>query len=337
MVFANPFARIVVGYDNSPAADIALEQALLLAQQFSGDVVVVHISDVPVTSILQLETAAKAPKSEPIPMLATLDGIRASLYAKLSARVASCPVPVSLEFSMNEAATGIRDAAKRWKASAIAVGTHARTGVSHALIGSVAEGVVRGALVPVIVVREKMPVKPFQRIVVAIDTSEPSTRASATALALAREHSVRLVYCSVVDTASIVQPTGDMPFNPRHLISGMREAAHDALEFAVQNANLIDVYPDTEVADAIDAATGIVDVARRHHADAIIVGNHKRGDVERFFVGSTAESVMRHSDVSVIVVPVSVSIAPDLPAIAVGSSLWRSSHERLGREPRGRD
>jgi nucleotide-binding universal stress UspA family protein len=318
MIFANPFARIVVGYDDSPAADIALEQALALAQQYAGDVVVVHISDVPVNAIFQLETTAEGPKNDLTPLIASLKGRHASLFAKLSAHVAYHPVPVSLEFSMNEAAAGILDAAKRWDATAIAVGTHARTGVSRALIGSVAEGIVRGALVPVIVVREKMSAKPLHRIVVGIDPSEFPTSARAMAVALAREHSVRLVYCSVVDTATIVQPIADMPFDPTHLITGMRRAAHDALEAAAQDANASGVYPDIEVIDAVDAATGIVDVARRHDANAIVVGNHKRGDLERFFIGSTAEAVMWHSNISVIVVPSSVTIAPSFSAVAIG-------------------
>ena len=317
MVLANPFARIVVGYDTSPAADIALEQALALAQQYAGDVVVVHISDVPVNAIIQLETAAKRPENELAPLVASLEGRRASLFAKLSAHAANHPVPVSLEFSMNDPAAGILDAAKRWKATAIAIGTHARTGLSHALIGSVAEGVVRNALVPVIVVREKMAAKPLQRIVVGFDQSDSPTSASASAIAiaLARERSVRLVYCSVVDTATVIQPIMDMPFDPTHLITVMRRAANDALESAAQHANASDVYPAIEVIDAVDAATGIVEVARGHDADAIVVGNHKRGNFERFFIGSTTEAVMRHSNVSVIVVPASVTVAPRLSAV----------------------
>ena len=307
MVFANPFGRIVVGYDNSLAADIALDQALALAQQYGGDVTVVSATDVPVASIVQLQTAANAPKYEFAPLLDSLDEHRASLYAKLSARVARCPVPVSLEFSIGDSAPGILDAAKRWKATAIAIGTNTR----------VAERVVRGALVPVIVVREGMSVKSFHRIVVGIDSAELPTAASAMALTLARDRSVRLVYCSVFDTASIMQRIADMPIDPTSLIAEMREAANDVLDFATQNANARAIFPDTEVTDAEDAATGIVEVARRHHADAIIVGNHKRGDFERFFVNSTAEEVMRHSDVLVIVVPTGASIAADLPGVAI--------------------
>ncbi|PIY07067.1 MAG: universal stress protein, partial [Gallionellales bacterium CG_4_10_14_3_um_filter_54_96] len=43
--------------------------------------------------------------------------------------------------------------AKDWPADLVVIGTHGRSGFSHLLFGSVAEGVVRGASVPVLLVR----------------------------------------------------------------------------------------------------------------------------------------------------------------------------------------
>jgi universal stress protein A len=48
----------------------------------------------------------------------------------------------------------ICDAAKEENADIIVIGSHGRTGLSHVLIGSVAETVVRHASCPVLVVRE---------------------------------------------------------------------------------------------------------------------------------------------------------------------------------------
>lgn len=307
MSIVKPFARILVAYDDSVAAEVALEHALVLTQQYGGDIVVVNISGPSVAAIVKLETAARAEQPELAPFVDSLDPFQFDLYQKLRARVAFVNIHVSLEFSKTEIVTGILDAAARWKATAIAIGTHARSGVSHAFLGSVAEEIVRSAVVPVIVTREKMLAKPLSKIVVGIDFAERSANASSLAVALAREHPLHLIYSSVVDTTTVVQPAGDMPFDPTLLMEGMRVVARDALDAALQDANVVDVYPETEIADAVDAATGIIDVARRREADTIIVGNHRRGDLERFFLGSTAESTMRHSHVSVIVVPAEMS------------------------------
>jgi nucleotide-binding universal stress UspA family protein len=49
----------------------------------------------------------------------------------------------------------IVEEAKKWPADLIVIGSHGRRGVSHFILGSVAEGVIRIATTPVLVVREK--------------------------------------------------------------------------------------------------------------------------------------------------------------------------------------
>ncbi|MEA2665209.1 MAG: hypothetical protein QOI11_2153 [Candidatus Eremiobacteraeota bacterium] len=304
MIVVKPFARIMVGYDGSAAADAALSQAVALAEQYRGEVVAVHVSDLPAAAVLPIGTAAPAPGIDPVPVLRSLEPDRHDLYYELSARVASCSVPVSMEFSVNAAAAaGILDAALRWNATAIAVGTHARTGVAHALIGSVAEAVLRSAPVPVIVTREGAARESVARIVVGIDASEPSTNALDFAVGLGLEQRLRILYCTVADSGSIMRRGADPSFDPTPMLSVMRASARNALDAALQSANGAGLHPDTELTDAIDAGSGLCAVAGRHDADAIVIGNHQRGKLERFFLGSTAEAVIRHADRPVIVVP----------------------------------
>ncbi len=317
MIFDNPFARIVVAYDHSAAADAALEQALVLAEQYRGEIVAVNVSDLSAAAILPVRTAAPPRADDPGPLLASLDPARNELFRKLSGRVASRAVPVSLEFSTNGTVAGIIDAVKRWDATAIAIGTHARSGLARVFAGSVAGDVVRNAEVPVVVVHAATLPAPLHRVVVGIDASEPSATASVFAAALALDQPVRLVYCSVTDTGSMMQPMADMAFDPTPLVGEMHAAARDALDAALQYANATGLYPDTEIADAPDPASGIIDVAQRQAADAIVVGTHKCGAAERFFLGSTADAVLRRAGMPVIVVPANAPIVPDLvPATA---------------------
>lgn len=51
-------------------------------------------------------------------------------------------------------ATALLDEARRWGADLIVLGTHGRRGLSHLFFGSVAQGVVRAAPMPVLTVRE---------------------------------------------------------------------------------------------------------------------------------------------------------------------------------------
>lgn len=58
-----------------------------------------------------------------------------------------------LEANGERVASVIDGDALKWQADLIVIGTHGRTGLSRLLLGSVAEGVVRGASVPVLLVR----------------------------------------------------------------------------------------------------------------------------------------------------------------------------------------
>lgn len=57
-----------------------------------------------------------------------------------------------LEANGERIANVIEGEARHWRADVIVIGTHGRSGLSRLLLGSVAEGVARGASVPVLLV-----------------------------------------------------------------------------------------------------------------------------------------------------------------------------------------
>ena len=60
---------------------------------------------------------------------------------------------VILEVLTQRICDAINEEAKRWPADLIVIGTHGRHGFNHLLLGSVAEGVIRLATKPVLVIR----------------------------------------------------------------------------------------------------------------------------------------------------------------------------------------
>jgi nucleotide-binding universal stress UspA family protein len=50
-------------------------------------------------------------------------------------------------------------------------------------------------------------------------------------------------------------------------------------------------------------ADGIIACGKEFKADMIIVGTHSRSGLDRFFMGSVAEHIVRHSEIPVLVVP----------------------------------
>jgi len=322
MSFAHPFARIVVAYDASPPADAALARAVALAEQFAGDVVVAHVSDVWAPTALPLETKSPRKLRDAAPVVCGLDVFRQELLEHAGERVASCTVPVSLDFSTNSVVAGVVDAAQRWNATAIAVGTRDLSGVARTLTGSVADGILRHAQVPVIVVREGQLSHDSEvhRLVVGLDASQPSEGAALFAVAVALERSVRLVFCVVAESNALDEPTDACGSDPTPRLHELRAAARDALDAGLRYANAVDVYPDTEIVDAHAAVTGLIDAGRRQRADAIVVGTHGRRHLDRLFLGSTAESLVRRSDIPVVVIPARTRLLPGILAVEAAAA-----------------
>ncbi|ENO3978177.1 universal stress protein [Aeromonas veronii] len=73
---------------------------------------------------------------------------------QLKELVATLPIPATFDIRFGRAADEIVIQAKEDEAELIVMGSHGRSGISHLLVGSVAESVVRHAPCPVLVVRQ---------------------------------------------------------------------------------------------------------------------------------------------------------------------------------------
>lgn len=143
------YQRILVPVDGSPTSERALQEALRLAQQQSGRLELVHVlgdvrlmeanSYINYAEMKDAMTSAGKKLLEQTQMVAQQSGTAAEV--KL------------LEAGGTRIASAIVEEARQWQADLIVIGTHGRTGFSRVLFGSVAEGVVRTAHIPVLLIR----------------------------------------------------------------------------------------------------------------------------------------------------------------------------------------
>jgi nucleotide-binding universal stress UspA family protein len=144
---ADLFRRILVPHDFSEPATRALAAAADLARARRGRLTVLHaITPYPAAGLPPVEAAPWFPPAE---LLADTKRQLERLVAK-TVRGAGAP-RVDVRVVIGNPVDRILDAARR--ADSIVMGTTGRTGLSHLLIGSVAERVVRHATVPVLTVR----------------------------------------------------------------------------------------------------------------------------------------------------------------------------------------
>jgi nucleotide-binding universal stress UspA family protein len=140
------YRTIVVPYDFSGHARAALGMACDLARHFDGTLHLLHVIQPPMYAI---PGVAELPSTALVDLH---DGIRESLE-QVAAKLA---LPRRAEAHVVEAmniASAIDQYAEHVKADLIVMGTHGRTGLAHAFMGSVTERTLRSAPCPVLTLR----------------------------------------------------------------------------------------------------------------------------------------------------------------------------------------
>lgn len=137
--------HILVAHDFSNMADYALSYALVLAEKFDARVTVVHVYEVPTYGYPD----AFITSSE---WAAGIERAAADSLEEVRARARCAKVDVGVLLRRGTPWAEVTAAAAERKADLIVTGTHGHRGVARALLGSVAEKIVRTAPCPVLTV-----------------------------------------------------------------------------------------------------------------------------------------------------------------------------------------
>ena len=137
--------HILVAHDFSDNAEPALAYAVSLAEKFRARLTLMHAYERPAYSY---------PESlvEDFDFETKVDRAAARALEGVAARVRSAAIPVTVLLRKGTPSVEIVAAAEQANADLIVMGTHGRRGLSRALVGSVAETVVRTAPCPVLTV-----------------------------------------------------------------------------------------------------------------------------------------------------------------------------------------
>lgn len=143
------YQRILVPVDGSFTSERALEEVIKFAQQQQAQVELIHV----------LEDVGYVDDENYINYVELLDSMKLSgekILAQAQHKLSEAGLSVQctlLEAHGERIANMISTAAKNKSVDLIIIGTHGRTGFNRMLLGSVAEGVVRTAHVPILLIR----------------------------------------------------------------------------------------------------------------------------------------------------------------------------------------
>ncbi|TVM03574.1 MAG: universal stress protein [Candidatus Brocadia sp. WS118] len=139
--------NILCPIDYSVYSEMALKYAIEFAEKYRAKLYLMHVLDIRVYDIND-------------PDLYNVNIVDAETIAKLRERLLRCVtedtkgrIPVEAIIIQGVPFAEIIKTSKEHKIDLIVIGTHGRTGISHAIMGSVAEKVVRKAPCPVLTIR----------------------------------------------------------------------------------------------------------------------------------------------------------------------------------------
>jgi nucleotide-binding universal stress UspA family protein len=145
----SPFTHVLVPLDLGDAIEPAIDLALSVARPFDAQVTLLHAFDpTPFTNQIPF-----APQIDLEPVVGSLE----RELAKVCERTRAKWPRVDALLRRGNVHDVILDVAKERRCDLIVLGTHGRRGLSRALLGSVAEKIVRLSPIPVLTVRPRAP------------------------------------------------------------------------------------------------------------------------------------------------------------------------------------
>jgi nucleotide-binding universal stress UspA family protein len=139
--------HILVATDFGPISRAAVDWSVDLARTLDAKLTVLHVFDLPIVGLLDASLIVDAKTAARM-----TDEAQVALDAEV-ARIKDRGVAVTGQLKQGEPRMAIPSAAVSDGAGLIVVGSHGRQGLTRALLGSVAETIVRSSEVPVVVVR----------------------------------------------------------------------------------------------------------------------------------------------------------------------------------------
>jgi nucleotide-binding universal stress UspA family protein len=290
--------RILVPSDFSVTSDTALGYARRLAEQFEASLHLVHAFEDPFTTAA---FASELYATVPLPFRQQLlDEARRRLEDRLP-RADRIRFDGTAEVVTGSTAKAITEYAASISADLIVIGTHGRGGVTHLLLGSVAERVVRTAPCPVLTIRQE-PAAAIKRILVPTDFSETSDEALRYAVTMAGRIGATVQLLHVLDDPLVAEGLAAEAYivEAPTLRTGMLREAQARL---AQRSDAGDpaVRIDSEVLFGHGAKT-IAEYAVARGVELIVMGTHGRTGVAHLLLGSVAERLVRTAPCPVLTV-----------------------------------
>lgn len=143
-----------------------------------------------------------------------------------------------------------------------------------------------------------------RNILIATDGSRLSNKALDYALRLAADVQASVVILHTSESVPLlVETTGAVNLSFRSVYKKtVAKEAQEILKKAEEKAQNRALFCITKYLPNTVPAMGIVETAKKHKCDLIVMGSHGRTGIKKLFLGSQAMAVLTHSKIPVLIV-----------------------------------
>lgn len=289
------FKTILVPLDGSDFAEAALPLAVDLARRAEAEIHLVRVHEV--RGLPYYEALSEPDPEED----ARIRALEEDALRKVAKRLEDDGIAAKVALLDGPLVGAIADYVEEESIGLVVMTTHGRGGLSRAWLGSVADGLVRNSVAPVMLVRPGETRVPedvrFGEILVPLDGSAVAERALRPAVRLANLTDSKLtllqvyVYGVPFGAAAALSASTEVDISPttRYLEQVADELRTQGLE--VETAVMTHELP----------GPAILDFAEKRRVGMIAMATHGRGGWSRIALGSVADKVMRGASAPVLI------------------------------------
>jgi nucleotide-binding universal stress UspA family protein len=296
------YTKILIPLDGSKTAETVLPYARYLAGKFKIPVDLLAVID-----IAEIAAHMAAEKARFLDTMVE-DGVRHSTaYLRGAARTFP-GVEVNCMVERGKAEDVIIEKGKADIAMMIAMATHGRSGLNRFLLGSVAEKVLRGSANRLLLVRANEAAGSIgegaiKSITLPLDGSEVAESALPMVAEMAKKLDTDIelfrAYHIPYDAYAGDQDYYEMKYD--ELLAGVRDEARKYLDKKATELKKLGIAKITCVTKEGHAGDEIIARGLKTPGCLIVMCSHGRSGVQRWLLGSVAETVVRHSSGPVLV------------------------------------
>ena len=265
--------RILVPTDFSEEAENALKVAAQIARRYDSEIFLLHMLELP----LDLIDPAQPRGSGDIPEAIFFMKLAHQRFNKVmkSDYLRGLKVHETVEF--HEAFDGIMEISKKHDCDMIIMGSSGAEGLKDIFIGSNTEKVVRHSKIPVLVIKNEIPLFEVKTFVFATDLDPIAKSSFKDAVRFANKLNTTIELI-MVNTAAKFKTSEEIDKKLSHFTTGIDDENYR-----------FKVYNDVNI------ETGILNYAKKVEADLVGISTHGKQGLAHFINGSLSEDLVNHA------------------------------------------